>query len=156
MLVLSLPPVPRFASAGLPGSSAAPPHLRSHSHCLKNIPLSRCDPAVDWGARCRVTAVTVGAWTDITWQHISHLTSVCLQSLPAVSQFLPSQWQSVCAAPAPERSAPPALLGSHFPDYTEMDGSGWNDFSSDWCSEWRIFKNIFRLSSGTVLVLGRS
>lgn len=70
MLVFSLPPVPRFASAGLPGSSAALPHLRSHSRCLKSIPRSHCDPAVDWGARRRVTAAAISACADITLQQI--------------------------------------------------------------------------------------
>lgn len=50
---------------------------------------------------------------------MSSLTSVCLRSLPAASRFLPSQLQSVGAAPARERSAPPAPSGSRFPDYRE-------------------------------------
>lgn len=50
---------------------------------------------------------------------MSSLTSVCPQSLPAASRFLPSQLQSVGAAPAQERSAPPAPLGSRFPEYGE-------------------------------------
>lgn len=52
---------------------------------------------------------------------LSSLTSVCLQSLPAASRFLPSQLQSVYVAPAQERSAPPALSGSRFPDYGEVN-----------------------------------
>lgn len=47
--------------------------------------------------------------------------SVCLQSLPAVAQFLPSQLRSVCAESVRERSAPPALLGSHSPDYGQAE-----------------------------------
>lgn len=126
MAVLFSPQVPHFASAGLQESSAALPHLHSHFHCLKNIPPSHCDLVDGWGTQRRVTVEAISAWKEhqITTTHYLQwfqpcLTSVCPRSLLAVSQFLPSQLQSVCAAPAQARSAPPALLGSHFPDYGE-------------------------------------
>lgn len=59
MVVFFSPQVPHFVSADLQESSAALPHLHSHFHCLKNIPLSHFDPVAGWGGQCRVTVETV-------------------------------------------------------------------------------------------------
>lgn len=51
-----------------------------------------------------------------SWKPSADLTSVCLRSLRAAARSPPFRSQSVAAAPAPGRSAPPAPSGSRFPE----------------------------------------